>query len=327
MTLVDQRVFVTGATGFLGGALARRLAAGGARVRALARSERKAEALRDTGVEIVLGDITDAETMRRAADGCRVVFHAAAFFGDYARQRVVNIEGTRNVLQAATDAKVERFVHISSISVYGYKVAGDVTEATPAAPGGDPYAITKTEAETVVRSGGAPYTIIRPGMIYGAGSVNWTGQLFRLARRSPTPFIGDGHGSVFPIHVDDVVDLTVTAAAYPAAVNQIFNCTPDPSPTWREFLGAYARLAGNEGWRAIPPRLIAPVAQIVRLLSPRVSRTRDLPDLLRFTQSDITFKTTKAQDLLDWQPQVDLETGVAGCAEWLREQGMQAWAI
>ncbi|MCC6803601.1 MAG: NAD(P)-dependent oxidoreductase, partial [Anaerolineae bacterium] len=159
------------------------------------------------------------------------------------------------------------------------------------------------------------------------GSVNWTGQLFRLARRNPTPFVGDGHGSVFPIHVDDVVDMTVTAAGHPAAANQIFNCTPDPSPTWREFLGAYSRLAGHDGWLAIRPSVLTPFAALVRLVSPRVSRARDLPDLLRFTQRDITFKMTKARDLLGWQPQVDLETGVAGCAEWLREQGYPAWAI
>ncbi|MFN8450319.1 MAG: hypothetical protein U0521_17465 [Anaerolineae bacterium] len=68
----------------------------------------------------------------------------------------------------------------------------------------------------------------------------------------PTPFVGDGRGSVFPIYIDDVVDMMITAARHPAAANQIFNCTPDPSPTWRDFVGC-ARLAGHRRWLAIPP--------------------------------------------------------------------------
>lgn len=324
MSLTDQQVLITGATGFLGGALARRLAAEGARVRALARSARKADLLRDAGVEIVTGDVTDADAMRRAAAGCRVVFHAAASFGSYESQRQVNVAGTNNVLQAAAESGAERFIHVSSIAVYGYGVAGDVTEATSPAPGSDPYAMTKREAESVVRAGTLPYTIIRPGMIYGAGSVNWTGRFFRLARRNPTPFVGDGRGSVFPIFIDDVVDLLIVAATHPAATNQIFNCTPDPSPTWREFLGRYSMLAGHDNWLAIPVLPISPVAAVVKLLSPRISMARDLPDLLRYTQREITFRMTKARDLLGWSARVDLDTGIAACADWLREQGWLA---
>lgn len=324
MSFTDQPILITGATGFLGGALTRRLAADGACVRALARSERNAETLRETGVEVVLGDVTDAEAMRRAARGCRIVFHVAAHFGGYEAQRAVNAEGTRNVLEAASAGGAERLVYVSSISVYGFKVAGDVTEDTSPAPGADPYARTKTEAETVVRNGGVPYTIIRPGMIYGAGSVNWTGNLFRLARMKPTPFVGDGRGSVFPIYIDDVVDLMITAAQHPAAANQIFNCTPDPSPTWREFMGGYAHLAGHGRWLSIPPAPFYPFAQLVRLLAPRVSMAGDMPDQLGFIQRQIIFRMTKARELLGWTPRVDLDAGIEACAPWLREQGLLA---
>ncbi len=105
MTLTDQQVLVTGATGFLGGALALRLAADGVRVRALARNPRKAEFLRERAIEVLEGDVTDREAMRQAVQGCRVVFHVAASLGgSYAQHRAVNVEGTRNVVHAAAFA-------------------------------------------------------------------------------------------------------------------------------------------------------------------------------------------------------------------------------
>lgn len=317
-----QQVLVTGATGFLGGALARRLAADGARVRALVRSPQKAASLRQQGIEIVQGDLNSPDALRRACAGCTVVFHvAAALSGSYAAQYAANVEGTRMLLDAAEETGVNRFVHVSSISVYGYRVNGDITEATAPAPGADPYPQTKTEAEAVVRDGSLPFTIIRPGMIYGAGAINWTGNLFRLAKLKPTPFVGSGQGSSFPIHVDDVVDLMVTAAKHPAAIGETFNCAPDPAPTWRKFLGLYARLAGHDRWLALPPVLFSGVARGISIISPSNSRLRDLPDQVGFLQARITYKMTKAHDLLGWSPHLPLDKGIAGCADWLREQG------
>ncbi|MEO8393261.1 MAG: SDR family NAD(P)-dependent oxidoreductase [Chloroflexota bacterium] len=322
-TLTDQQVLVTGATGFLGGALTLRLAADGVRVRALARSPHKAQFLRERGIEVFEGDVTDHAAMRQAVQGCRVVFHVAAALGSsYAQSHAVNVEGTRNVVQAAALANVERFVHISSISVYGYNYRGDVTEEMTPAPGADPYAITKNNAERVVREGDMIYTMIRPGMIYGPGAVNWIGNLFKVARLNPTPFVGKGLGSAFAIHVDDVVDLLVTAATHPAAVGQVFNCAPDPSPTWREYLGRLSLLAGHDNWLAIPPALIYPIAGIVMLVSPPYTMGRDLPDQVGFLTREITYKMAKARDLLGWTPKIDLDTGIASCVPWLREQGL-----
>lgn len=319
--MADQQVLVTGATGFLGGALARRLAADGVQVRGLARSAAKAEALRQSGIEVALGDVGDQASLRRAADGCRVVFHCAAAFGSYPEQRAVNVEGTRHMVQAARAAGVERFVHVSSAAVYGYRAGGDVTEDTPPIPGADPYALTKREAEGIVMESGVSYTITRPGMIYGAGSPNWTGRLFRLARIKPTPFIGDGRGSCFPIHVDDVIEQMIVAAGHPAAVNQVFNCTPDPSPTWREFIGRYSRLAGHDRWLPLPAAPFALGTWLLAQFGPRISAGRDAYDALGFVQRRTTFKMNKTRQLLGWQPRIDLEGGVESCAPWLREQG------
>jgi nucleoside-diphosphate-sugar epimerase len=199
-----------------------------------------------------------------------------------------------------------------------------VTEDTPPNPGRDPYGVSKLAAELalrqVARERELPYTIMRPGMIYGVRSGMWTGQMYKLASRQPTLFIGTGSGSCYPIHVDDVVDFALLLATHPHAVGEVFNCTPDPSPTWRDFLGGYSRLAGHQSWLGIPPALLMPVAVLGGWFAPESSPLRDLPDLLPFSQRYITYRMAKAAHLLGWQPTVTLEDGIAGCAEWLREK-------
>jgi nucleoside-diphosphate-sugar epimerase len=328
MSLQGRNVLVTGATGFLGGALALRLASEGARVRAMARHPKKGASLRDTqAIELAQGDITEAEQLRDLFAGCDLVFHVAASTGgSLEKQHKSNVLGTRNVTEAAARANVGRLVHVSTIAVYGYRLNGDVTEEQPHNPGDDPYNITKSEAESTLReiatSYGLPYSIIRPGMIYGPGSNMWTKKLFTLARLRPTPFVGHGNGSAFPIYVDDVTDMMLTLATHPAALGQAFHCTPDPSPTWREFLSAYARLAGHQSWLSIPPFAFKALASVVSTVAKPQTQAKAMTDLLYMSQQRLTFKMTKAHDLLNWKPSIALEAGVQMCAPWLREQGL-----
>jgi nucleoside-diphosphate-sugar epimerase len=326
--LSGKTVLVTGATGFLGGALSLRLASEGAWVRALARHPEKGAFLREAeGVEIVKGNITQADQINDLFKECDLVFHtAASTSGTIEKQRNNTVIGAQNVTRAAVNAGVERLIHVSTIAVYGYRLSGDITEDTPQRPGHDPYNIAKAEAEKALREiageHGLPYSIIRPGMIYGPRSNMWTGELFKLAKRRPTPFIGRGQGSTFPIYVDDVLDMMLILATHPAAVGEAFHCTPDPSPTWREFLSGYSKLAGHQSWLPIPPILFKAFAAIVGVVARPQTQAKALPDLVYLAQQRVTFKMSKARDLLGWQPKVDLQHGIQQCAPWLREQGL-----
>src|SRR5690606_5886111 len=160
-----------------------RLLEDGAHVRVYVRNLNRAKRLQELGVEAVEGELTNADAAKRAMEGCAYVFHvAAALNGDLATQRKANVDGTRAIMQAAAEAKVRRLVHVSTVSTYGTGYTSDVTEDMPLRPGADPYAITKTEAEAVVREMAAqhniPFSIIRPAMIYGPRAGLWTGQLF-----------------------------------------------------------------------------------------------------------------------------------------------------
>ncbi len=324
------RVLVTGASGFLGGALALRLASEGVRVRALVRRPEKAAFL-PASVEIVQGDLLDPAALRSAAEGCAYVFHcAAALGGDLAMQRRINVDGTRLLAETAAQAGIKRLIHVSTLSVYGVMYSGIIDESAAFAPGSDPYGITKAEAERVLRSTaaalGLDYAILRPGMIYGARASLWTGTLFRLARLNPTPWFGDGSGLAHCIHVDDVLDLLLRAAEHPQASGEAFNCVMSPAPTWRAFLGEYARLAHaqHDEWLELPRWPLYAIAGITMLLSPPVSRARMMPDFVRFMLGRAQFSMSKARERLGWEPQVDLETGVARCADWLRAEGLLA---
>ncbi len=328
MTLSGKTVLVTGATGFLGGALTRRLACDGALVRALARRPEGDRFLRDMdGVELVQGDITDERRMRDVIQGCEFVFHTAAVpTGSFKTQHEINVGGTRNVMQAAAQAGVERVVHVSSVGPYGLGQRGDISEDIPLGPIHAAYGITKAEAEDVVRTvacgQGLDYSIIRPGMPYGLGSKIWTAAMFRLARRKPTIFVGDGSGSIPAIHIDDVVDMMMVLAVHPAASRETFNCTPDPAPTWREFLGAYAALAGHDRWLAIPITPLRILAQLVAFVAPSNTRFKDLPLVIEFVTSYRRYRMDKARELLGWQPQIGLSEGIQSCVPYLREEGL-----
>ena len=333
MALLGKTVLVTGATGFLGGALTRRLAGDGARVRALARRSDRAGFLRDIdGVETVQGDVTDESRMRDVFQGCEIAFHTAGVAdGSLEMQRQVNVGGTRNVMQAAAAAGVERVVHVSTAGAYGFGPRGDLSEELPLEPGHAAYGISKAEAEEVVRKvareQGLDYSIIRPGMIYGPGSRVWTEGMFKVARRKPTVFVGDGSGSVPAIHVDDVLDLMIVLAVHPAAAGEVFNCTPDPSPTWREFLGAYAALAGHDRWLALPITPLRIVARLVAAFAPGDTRFKDLPQLIGFVTGCRRFRMDKARELLGWQPQIGLSEGIESCAPYLREKGLLDYPV
>jgi len=328
MSLYGSTALVTGATGFLGGELVRRLAGEGVRVRALARHTSDTSYIEDLPhIEIAIGDVTDKRSMFTAAKRCDRIFHAAASLGgSLEEQEAVNVMGTRNVTEAAAAGGVERLVHVSSIAVYGYGVDGAVNEDSDLTETVDPYALTKRSAEDFLRKIAAKrwlsYSIIRPGMIYGPRSNAWTGEMFKLARRNPTVFVGGGKGHAHPIHVEDVVDMCLKLAIHPAADQHAFNCTPDPAPTWREFLGHYSQLAGHNNWLGVPGPLAKVGFDLRAAMADEGTMDKSWGEKVRWMQRQITYKMDKATEKLGWKPHMTLDEGVAGTEIWLREEGL-----
>jgi nucleoside-diphosphate-sugar epimerase len=328
MELQGQRVLVTGATGFIGGAVVRRLLQEKRTVRAMARRIEKAADLGKLGAEVVMGDLGDEDLLERAVDGCAVVIHAAAQVSDVPTRTQYegpNVGGTENILIASQRAGVKRFVYISSIAVFGLPAAGEITDNSPRGPAGESYSDSKFGAEEAVwsfcRARGLPFTIIRPSCVYGPGSTYWSVIPFKRIRKGKMPLIGGGHGSFNYVYIDNLVDAIVLACEDDRALGRAF-IVNDGATTWRKFFGVYARLAGRPKMPSVP----VPVARLYLAGRNLIRRFKGKsPTSLRalnFMTGSAVFRETEVEQTLGHKPRVSLEEGLRRTEAWFRETGL-----
>ena len=323
-SLDGQTVLVTGVTGFIGSHLALRLAGQGVSVRGMARSAVNGKWLPDRGVEIVEGDLTDSDSLRRAVRGCSLVFGVAGWTG---RPRTrdapwrVNVDGTRALVEAAIEAGARRMVHTSSMAAYGPVAEGVVDETWPLRAT-DAYGASKAQSESIVFSYGdrIETVVLRPAQTYGPRGRTWTRVFFTAVKYGAPLLIDGGHGSFHPCYVDNLVDAYLLAAVRPEAVGQAFTIV-DQVTTWREFVDCYARMAGRRA-RSVP----AWTARAgVRLLPAWAALTQQppiaTPDMLSFVLGHFSYSNEKARRLLGWWPRVSLDEGMRRVEAWLRETG------
>ena len=230
---------VTGATGFVGSRVAMRLAALGCAVRAIVRHSGAAPELRSAGVAEIEGDFVEPDIARRAADGVHMVVHCAATSGpDLAPVRRVNAEGTRAIADAALAAGCRRYVQISTGSVYRMDGLAVADEEAPLKVEGDPYGVTKAEADRIVLGAagrGLPAVILRPGAILGVHPTStWAVKMPARVRDRQIKLSIDGLNVVPYVHVEDLVDAILLALSEGRAVGRVYNVA-DGQMTWREY--------------------------------------------------------------------------------------------
>jgi nucleoside-diphosphate-sugar epimerase len=241
--------FVTGASGFIGGALARRLTAEGWTVRALARSERSAKKVRELGAEAVKGDLDDVRAMREGAGACDVVFHCAAHLGDWGNPEDFergNVTGTANAVRAAAEAGVKRFVHVGTEAalMHGEPLV-NVDETAPLRPDSPAlYSRSKARAEQVARAGGA--IVVRPRLVWGPGDTTVLPALAGAARSRRLAWIGGGAHRTSTTHVDNVVE-GLLLGAEKGAPGEAYFVTDGEPVVFREFV---TRLLATQGIQA-----------------------------------------------------------------------------
>jgi nucleoside-diphosphate-sugar epimerase len=322
----EQTAFITGVNGFIAGHLAERLLREGWLVRGAARRPDAAAWLAALGVEVVPADLMDLEALARAAVDCSAVVHAAAWTGgpelseDAGYQ--VNVDGTANVLAAAEQAGVERFLYISSVAVYGVNRAPLVDEAEPTPKVGQAYPDSKIVAETLVRGHGLPFVIIRPASTYGPRGAAWTLGPIDNIKAGRLVLMGRDAGLVTPGYVDNVVDGLMLALTRRKALGETFNLCDDRAVTYREFYLAYARMLGRDSLPAIP----GAVAYFARLGIARQARRlmgkpRVGPWSQHFRFNPSQFSVEKAKRVLGYRPKVSFEEGMRRTEAWLRSAG------
>jgi len=265
------KILVTGGTGFVGRRIVHALRAEERPVRALVRDLRRGEGLRAWGCELLHGDVADAETLRRAADGCEAIVHLVAIIaGRPAVFERVMAQATRDLVAAAADAGARRFVLMSALGT---------SERSKALV---PYYRAKWAMEQAVRASGLDFTIFRPSFVFGRdGGILPT--FIRQVRLLPVvPVVGDGTRRLQPIWVDDVASFFTGAVSTPASVGGTYDLGGPDTPTWNELYAAIARALGRRRRLVhLPVGLMRANAALLERL-PRPPVTRDQLTMLEF---------------------------------------------
>lgn len=324
-SLKGRRVLVTGATGFIGSNLARRLHQAGAQVLALERTPGKGARLAQLGIDVVQGDLTDPARMSQiVGDGVELVMHLGAWLrGESSREaNQINVDATRRLAEACAQEGVNRFVFTSSISVYGPHGDRDVDEQTPLRPYGDAYGDSKIQAEAALRDIGQriglPYVIVRPGMVYGPESGGWTVRIARWAQAGRLPLVDGGRGAAYPIYIDNLIDLLLLCATHPAAEGQTFNAVDDGPVTLGEFFGGYMQMIPTERAIRLPGWPLQIAAALIDPFTPELNY-RYVVNQMRGRGQVLNLH---AKERLGWQPRVSLQEGLRRSEIWLRDQGI-----
>jgi nucleoside-diphosphate-sugar epimerase len=331
-----MKALVTGATGFIGGHIADALLSAGHSVRALVRATSDVERLRGLGVELAAGDLTDVDCVARACHGADCVFHAAAMvsaYGDWAEYERVGVRGTQHVIDGAAAARVSRFVHLSSIAVYGTRQRSvHINEHSPLDEHPEPwnhYVREKVESEKLVwkahAAGEIRATCLRPSIVLGPRDRNAAPRFLKALSlplgRLLGGAIGRGNNRVPCVAVEDLAALAVEAAASEAAVGRAYNASAEELITQREFLRACSKSAGAGLRVHIPfPRSLAWASASVLEGAWRVAGQRQEPILSRFSVAlmsiDALVDSSRARRDLGWRAERDLRHAIQRSMQW-----------
>ncbi len=330
-----MKALVTGGGGFLGGAIVRLLRARGEDVRSFARGDYPV--LRTLGVEQVRGDLADFEAVARGVEGCDLVFHVAAkagIWGPFEEYRRINVEGTRNVLEACRARGVRRLVYTSSPSVvFDGKDMEGVDESVPyPAHFEAPYPATKAEAERLVLAANRPdlaTVALRPHLIWGPGDNHLVPRIIARARAGRLRRIGDRPNRVDSTYIDNAAEAHLLAAdrlqpGAPIAGRAYFLSQGEPRPLWDLVNGILRAAHLPPVTRTVSPRTAALAGTLLEGLY-RTLPLNGEPPMTRFLARELStahwFNIEAARRDLGYQPRVSIDEGLTRLERALNETG------
>lgn len=316
---------VTGATGLVGRRLVEDLLTQGVEVRALARPG--SGQIAPKGVQLVPGDLRDADAVLKAAHDCTWIYHMGAVVhgpnATAANLRSVNVEGTANVARAALAAGVRRVIFTSSAAVYGRSVSRHgINEDTPVRPD-SPYGESKVAGENVLLSyADLPVVIVRTVTVWGPGATSWAG-LYQTVAANRFRMAGSGNGMHMLTHVADLSAGLLLCGTVPGIERRIYLVTGKEPVSLRSLVEMIAGETGaapiRDGLPEAPLRLYRMLDQFAyRCLGTRVPKA----DRLDFFLGDRTFEIGKARRELGYDPLFTARDIVRSTAEYLRSAGL-----
>jgi dihydroflavonol-4-reductase len=313
------RVFLTGATGFIGGHVAHQLRLRGDDVVALVRTPAKAVALRESGCELVVGDLSSDEAIRGGIDGCDAVVHAGAVYevgipeSQHAAMYDSNVKGTERVLDAAIAAGVDRIVYVSTCGVFG-DTHGELVDESFRRDTDFPseYERTKTLAHEIAEdriAKGAPIVIVQPGGVYGPNDHSEIGNVIEQVRTGKLPAKAFPEAGFMFCHVEDIA-AGIVLALLAGKAGEAYVLSGEKA-TVGELIDRVAAIAGRKPPRfTVPGRLLKLIAPLGPIVGPPLGFPPNLREVIRSTDG-VTYWATdaKARRELGFAPR-DLDTGL-----------------
>lgn len=325
-----DRVLVVGATGYIGGNLARSLVCKGYSVRGMLRNPAKASELSRLGIEPIEGDIRDPAAVERAVHGIDVVYNVAGLFRqeNVSRRQMweTHVQGPRNLIETAAGAGVKRYVHCSTVGVHGDIKHPPANEEAPYGPG-DKYQETKTEGEQLVlghmHKRTLPIVIFRPTGVYGPGDMRFL-KLVRAINKRLYLMVGSGNVKFHAIYISDLVDGIHRCGTREEAPGNVYILAGEEPITLNNLFTMIAKAL-----RVNPIRVRLPFAPLYFAgylcelvfkplrINPPLYRRR-----VKFYKNTRWFDISKAKRELGYQPVTDMHTGIETTVEWYRQAGL-----
>lgn len=324
MPLSDiQTLLVTGATGLVGSHVAEQARSLGLTVRALCRDTAETRRLDEWGVQIVRGDLNDTDALRQACAGVDAIVHCAARVGDWgptAEYRRVNVDGTRQLLEAAlTAGHLKRWVQISSLGVYPATDHYGTDESTaPSTAGIDGYTLTKVESEQLVldyvRQQQLPAVVLRPGFIYGPRDRTILPRLLERLASGQFAYLGNTDKLMNNTFVGNLCEAIWQALSHADAVGMVYNIRDPRAVTKREFIETICDAAQLRHPTKVVPLHIARGLSTIMETTWKLLRRQSAPLVnsarVKFLGLNLDFDISRAQSHLGYQPTTDFRTAM-----------------
>ncbi|MFO7677750.1 MAG: NAD(P)-dependent oxidoreductase [Thermoplasmatota archaeon] len=305
-----MKVLVTGASGYIGGNLTKKLASEGYYVHALIHKKQSALS-NNSNIEYLSADITDPKSLQKITDTYDAVFHCAALVKDYGPQKDfinINVQGTHNIAQACKNTKCFVYLghsHYESNQKLGY------------------YSQSKYQAEKELlqqyHQHKFPVVIIRPGNVFGPGATIWVTRLLKAIQQNRITLIDNGKGIFHHTYIDNLIDALLLTINNKKAIGQTFDITDgDHQITWNQYLNDLAAIINKP---PITKNISKKTAKILSKIFVQFSLLTKKPPLLSPTAVSILTNTNKisiekAQTILGYTPKISYETAIKRIQEW-----------
>lgn len=325
-----MKILVTGGTGFIGSHLVEALVKRGYQVRCLVRetTAERINFLRKLEVDLIQGDLLNKRKLKEALQNIDIVYHIAGAVDAKTKSKKVfydvNVKGTENILEASIKAGVKRFIHCSSVGVYGIvdkKLS--VKETEKYNPHTD-YERSKTRGERIVlaaKNRGMEISVIRPAIVYGPRDFSAIYKWFKVIKKGLFRIIGHGNNKIHMVYVKNLVEGMILAGEKEKAKGQIYNIADEKETTIKEIAKAMAKALEVKLPRIHLPKTIAKIiaiffevlAKIIKI-EPPLTRKR-----VAFLTENRIFDISKAKKELGYSPEIKLEQGIKETVQWYKE--------